>query len=473
MKAIFFLFALAALTGCTKLTEEPQSFVPPEKYYSTPAQVESAFAAAMDKIYNEWEGYSDGIGAGLFVNDDQYYGGDLVISSSHADLQWKFHYTALLNINTALKAIKGGSLAGTDQEIIDGLVGQGRFLRAYNYFMLVRMFGGVALLTEDSPDPIANDAPRNTVAETYALIESDFQYAIANLPDRWPDAPGKPTKGAAKGLLAKAYLTMATAPLNETSNYAKAAALALEVIQSGIYSLEEDVNDVFQPDHKYGPEYMWSLNANEKDRATDPHSWKPDFLDGWSGGKIEPAFEQTYPVGPRKEAYLFYQYNGIPYTDASWSPDNYPFVKKFANVTDDEYKSGRSTLNVPVIRYADVLLIYAEAKNMANGAPTQDAVDAINEVIDRANGYVSSPSHPLLTTGMSKDAFDNTVIQERSWELCFEMDRWFDLVRKHMVKEKNPLYEENFTVDDYLFPIPAIDLLLDKALTQNPGYPAP
>jgi hypothetical protein len=473
LSIFFFLLVFSCtLIACRKLEEHPISLGTPDDFYTTPEQAESAFAAAMNELYNEWEGYN-GVGENLFINDDQFYGGNLIITSSHADGAWQIHYGALLNINTALKAIKKGSLGSIDQEIKDELVGQAKFLRAYNYFMLVRMFGGVPLLTEDSPDPVVESIGRSTVEEVYAQIESDFTDAIAKLPETWPGQPGKPTKGAAKSLLAKVYLTMATAPLNEISNYAKAANMAWDVIQSNAYKLEDDVYNVFQNSHKYGPEMIWSLDANDMDRATDPHTYAPDFLGGWSGGRVEPAFEQSFPDQPRKRAYLFYEYNGKPYTDPSWSPDNYPFIQKYLNVTSEEYETGRSILNIPVIRYADVLLIFAEAKNKANGGPTQEAVDAINLVRQRANGNQPNPSYPDLTMAMSEAAFDDAVIQERSFELCFEMDRWFDLVRKRIVKEKNPTYQQNFTDDDYLFPIPELDLRLNPKLEQNPGYPTP
>lgn len=128
-------------------------------------------------------------------------------------------------------------------------------------------------------------------------------------------------------------------------------------------------------------------------------------------------------------------------------------------------------MNMLIIRYADVLLIYAEAANMANGSPTQEAVDAINLVIDRANGYTDNPFHPKLTAAMSMEAFDAAVIEERNQELCFEYDRWFDLIRKRILKEKSiPSIQQNFTEDDYLFPIPDNDIQLNPLLTQNPGY---
>jgi len=460
----------AGIVSCTKnLREEPISFVSPDKFYNSPQQVESAYAASMNFLWDYWSGYSYGYGS--FINDDQYYGGDLNISSSNGSDLWSAHYSAILNINTALHAIKSGNVKNATQEDLDLLIGQARFLRAYNYFMLVRMFGGVPLITDETPDPVANPLPRASVAEVYDLIVSDFTDAAAKLPSSWSDAPGKPTRGAAKGLLAKAYLTMSTAPLNATENYAKAAATALEVIQSGDYSLVTNVSDVFNLSNKYGPEMMWSFNSSYDDVATDPQIWAPENMDGWGDASVEPAFEQQFPEQPRKNAYLITELNGVHYTD--WDVQHTPYIRKFLNISKDDFDSYSSTINFPIIRYADVLLIYAEAANMANGSPTQEAVDAVNQVIDRANGYVANPAEPLLTTAMSKEAFDDAVIEERNLELCFEFDRWFDLIRKRILDVKNPDWSANFSDDDYLFPIPEADLRLNKLLTQNPGYPTP
>ena len=91
--------------------------------------------------------------------------------------------------------------------------------------MLVRMFGGVPLITEETPDPIQNPMARASLAEVYGLIVSDLIFASEKLPESWSDAPGKPTSGAAKSMLAKVYLTMATYPLNDPTNYQKAAEL--------------------------------------------------------------------------------------------------------------------------------------------------------------------------------------------------------------------------------------------------------
>jgi len=167
---------------------------------------------------------------------------------------------------------------------------------------------------------------------------------------------------------------------------------------------------------------------------------------------------------------------GVPYTKAFSTSS--PYWQKILFYLDpNDFTGNTCANNMPILRYADVLLMYAEAVNQANGSPTQAACDAINQVIYRANGYASNVAHPILTTSMSKQAFDDAVIQERSWELCFEWpDRWFDICRKRILDKVSapyPQYLANFSAERYLFPIPQNELKLDKLLIQNPGYAVP
>ncbi len=471
LKTKFFLLItiLSVATSCKKLDEKPISFVTPENFNTTPSQVEATFAGAMNNLWDYWGGY--GYAMGNFINDDQYDGGDLVISNNHGSDLWELHYRSILSLNSAIAAMKKGSLgAAISPDVYDVLMAQAKFLRAYNYFMLVRMFGALPLLTEDTEDPINAKIDRSPIADVYSLIVSDFTEAANKLPAKWPTSQqGRPTSGAAKGLLAKAYLTMATAPLNDVSNYQKAADFAKQVMQEGNYSLVPDITQVFSVETKYGPEMMWSFNSNYADINTDPEIYKPGLLNGWGDFRVQKEWEQQYPKEPRKDAFILTEIDGKNYTE--WTDDQNPFIKKFMYDKQEDFDNYSSIMSMPIIRYADVLLIYAEAANMANGSPTQEAVDAINQVIDRANGHIDNPLHPKLTAAMSKEAFDAAVIEERNQELCFEYDRWFDLIRKRILKEKSiPSIQQNFSEDDYLFPIPDNDVQLNPLLTQNPGY---
>ena len=470
IKSYYLLFIAVVVTAmsCKKLAEKPISFVEPDDFYTTPSQIEATFAGAMNTVWDYWGGY--GYGMGNFIHDDQYDGGDLVIGNNHGSDLWSRHYAAILNLNTAIRSMEAGTLGPTvSQEDLDQLMGQAKFIRAWNYFMLVRMFGPLPLITEDSENPITAEVTRAPIADVYALIVSDFTEAIAKLPRKWDDFPGRPTSGAAKGLLAKVYLTMATYPIKDESKFALAADLASQVMQEGDYSLVPDINNVFAVGTKYGPEMMWSLNSNYEDINTDPQIYRPGLLEGWGDFRVQIEWEEAVPNTPRKNAFVLTELDGKHYKD--WTSDQSPFIKKFMYDNQDDFDNFSSVMSMPIIRYADVLLIYAEAANAVNNGPTTEAVAAVNQVIDRANGYTAIAEHPLLTTGMTEAEFDAAVIEERNQELCFEFDRWFDLVRKEILEEKTiPEYKVNFSTNDYLFPIPDADVELNESLGQNPGY---
>ena len=159
-------------------------------------------------------------------------GGDLIIGLNHGSDIYALHFANIKDINFALRSIIDRGLEGTSQEEVEQLVGQLKFLRAWNYFQLVRMWGGMQILTEDDTGDYFIQLPkRSSVEETYAFIIQDFEEAIDKLPEDWGTFV-RPNKWVAKALLAKAYLTMATAPLNDASYYSKAASLAKEVIDS-------------------------------------------------------------------------------------------------------------------------------------------------------------------------------------------------------------------------------------------------
>ena len=464
---------LVAAAGCQSLDEEPEGFVSPSNFYTTIGQGEAALTGSMNQLWDYWSGYS--YGYGNFVHDDQLLDGDLNIASNYGNDLWNIHYRALNNINGVLRAVKGGSIVGVDQADIDVLLAQAKFLRAYNYFNLVRMYGALPLITEDTPDPVTTPVTTRTpIEQVYDLIVDDFSFAIENLPATWDGAPGRPSSAAAKGLLAKVYLTMATAPLNKTENFAKARDLAADLMDDGTHSLVPNVYDVFKPDYKYGPEMMWSFNSTADDPATDPQIWAPSLLEGWGDASIDPEWSDSWfessPDEPRQDAYLILEVNGTPYTEFD---EQRPFIRKYLYISDDEYNTYQSRANFPIIRYADVLLIYAEAANMAAGAPTAEAYEAINQVRRRAfNVDLNAPSALAdLPAGLSAADFDAAVIAERDKELCFEYDRWFDIVRKRLLPTIFADREDvlaNYSEEDYLYPIPVFDA--QTLGSQNPGY---
>jgi len=470
---------LLVLASCESLDEMPPGIATPSTFYTTPEQCEAALAGAMAPLWGWYvsPGYGEGSGfSSYFGNDDQFEGGDLNIPSNYASSLWTGHYKAIANINSLLAAIKGGSLAKSDQAQVDEIVAQAKFLRGFNYFYLVRMFGALPLVTEDTADPVRTPiTTRTAVAGVYDLIVSDFTYAMNTLPSKTDldgANPGRPTSGAAKGFLAKVYLTMATAPLNNVSKYEDARRLAKEVIDSNEYGLTPDIWEVFMRGNEYGPETLWSFHSTPDDPQTDMNTGKPGEIDGYDGDLVSINFDTTFVDQPRRDAYvlryLIVDGDSLGYRDLT---SGLPYVRKLYNepyISRDE-GAGGSAADLFVLRYADILLIYAEASNRTNSGPTADGVSAINDIINRANGDTGAET--LATIGMNMQDFEDKVIQERAWELCFEMgDRWFDLVRKRILdiaNENTPDALENFSDDDYLFPIPSADAVY---IGQNPGY---
>lgn len=473
------LAILFAISGCQKLDEKPLSSISPENFYTTIPQCESALTGAMARLYSEWNDQSYGYAIPIFKRDDDFMGDNGNVPSDYGKSFWGSHWAAILNCNAVVKAINKGTVQGATAADLELLAAQAKFIRAWNYFDIVRLWGGVPIYNEMNEDPAINPLPRATIADTYKQIISDFTYAAQKLPVSWgEDKKGRPTSMAAHGLMAKVYLTMATNPLNATENYVKARDEAKIVMNDGIHGLLPNVADVFKRENKYSKEMIWSLIANSADPSSSPQIW--DTNNGWGDGSLEPRLDSIWPSQPRKKAYLV-TVNADGQNYLQWSGSQAPYSLKFcgANVTKAEYDSYKSYANLPVIRYADVLLIYAEASNMAAAGanPPQDAVDALNQIIDRANGGAGivnkDPRASRASISWTKEQFDKRVIVERHFELLVEYNRWFDLIRKKMLSDPEvfPKYWGYKAKDsDYLWPIPKLDIDNNPLLTQNPGY---
>lgn len=474
-KSIVALLLIFAGLSCQKLVEKPKSISTPDNFYRTVAQCEAAYAGSMNALWVTWSGYQE---LPAFP-DGQFEGASLDFGSTSFNDLWKWHYKAIANVNAVLKAVKAGSLAGNDQEAIDNVVAQGRFLRAFNYFTLVRLYGKIPYLTEDTPDPITTPLTpdsRLEIAAVYDLIQADLQFAVDHLGDFDAALPGKPNKWVAKGFLAKVYLTRATAPLNQTENYAKARDLADDIISNGPYILLPKFEDVFKTSNNRNMEVMFAFYESSDAPYMPGNVFAPSEMDGWSSGPVKIYWATNiYPEQPRKHSYLLLDFTSdiydpsAPIINWSESADGVPYIGKYnmPNLTfDQQVSGGDGGIEMKILRFADILLIYAEAANMANGGPTQLAVDRLNLIIDRANEGTGTESR--ATISMTKEGFDQKVIDERSFELCFENDRYFDVLRKRILQEVNlPDNAEGYDENDYLLPIPALDA---KALGQNPGY---
>ena len=353
------------------------------------------------------------------------------------------------------------------------------FLRAYAYFDMVRDYGDVPKIDFKVYDQSQANVPRAPVAEIYALIDADLQFAIANLPVAWDTKyTGRVTKGAANALLAKTLLYR--------KNWAAALATAETVITSGQYALLPNYADVFTEQHENSSESIFEIqnyeNANGSTNLSNNvaqyqgvrGSGQWDLGWGWNipnKGLVDTGYEAG---DPRKGQTILFSNakDDSLANDGKWGamvpdlPVKYWSKKVYTNpvrrgATGDRFGNW---LDMIILRYSDVLLIAAEAANELGMAPK--ALGYLEQVRARARN-----GKPVLPQIISTDqAVIRTAIkQERRAEFAMEWERFYDLVRwGDADRVLGPL---GYTPKNALLPIPQPDI--DKSndvLTQNPGY---
>ncbi|GAA4406696.1 RagB/SusD family nutrient uptake outer membrane protein [Nibrella viscosa] len=394
---------------------------------------------------------------------------------------WNQYYSAMYNINYALEKLGPSTIDATVKKQVEG---QLKFLRAYFYFHLVQYFGDVVLVTStlDKPER-AFDLVRSPEAEVYKQIEKDLKEAADLLPQTYPaNQAGRVTKGAALSLLGKMYLTR--------KQYAEAVTTLKQVTTLG-YSLLPKYADNFDPTKKNGPESIFEVQYQGGNDLGEHSNFMYVFAPRLSGAAVT-GFSTAVPLGrniPTNDIIAAYE-EGDLRKDASLKTGYtlngklvpVPFVSKYQH---PHTIAGRTDNNWPVLRYADVLLMLAEAINEQTG-PTAEALDYLNKVRTRAG---LAP----LGSDLDKEKFRTAVLKERRVELAFENHRWFDLKRTmtpaqlaafmnaHGAKEKaKPTVDRGgiafnaldyvFENHEYYFPIPAPQILINNKLAQNPGY---
>lgn len=389
------------------------------------------------------------------------------------DVLWNNSYSSISACNTLIALVRDNTKLSA--EVLAPIAGEARFLRALNYFNMVRWFGQIPILTEENQTN-ASQEPQASVEAIYTQIVTDLKQAETLLP-RVASEPGKPTRYAAKGLLAKVYLTMAGFPLNKTEYYAEARDKANEVMTDGRsdcgFGLESNYFNLWLFENRYtNSEFIFTLYSSS-DNGTGGYinrAIRPTVEGGWADWTSDKRFLAAFPEGDgsrvRGTFYLTFN-DGSSWQDADIAE---PYVGK---LRDGGPKAGgyagSSVANLAdgfycLLRYADVLLIYAEAANQAEGSPSTKAYEALNDVRGRAGlGALS---------GLAKEQFDAAVLDERNWELAFECNRWFDLCRRHKVAEVVRAYypDAQITDNNYLLPKPNDQLAIMAGVEQNPGY---
>lgn len=485
-RLIYILLPLFLLAGaCTDILERvPQGENTLDNFFATEEHAVQSVNATYAQLRNWTTHVFSYIGMTDIVSDDSDKGSlpsdafflqeidDFTLASTNVGPSsvWSGYYEGIFRANLAIANIP--DVPEMNENLRTRLLAEVRFLRGYYYFNLVRWFGDVPLILE--PFPADFSIPRTSADEVYAQIIADLEAAADVLPTRTGYSAadrGRATRGAALGILAKVYLTR--------GNFAEAERYALQVINSGEYDLYPDYARLFRREGENSVESVFEVQSAAYETGGGGSQYNevqgvrgtPNL--GWGFNRPSDDLVLAYETGdPRREATILYVGEVLP--DGSAIIEDNPNIagERFnqkAWVPEHPGGNGNGPGNIRILRFADVLLIAAEALN-ENGK-SAEALIPLNRVRARARG--SNPNALPDVTTTDQSALRDLIYRERRVELAMEQQRWFDLVRTGRAATRmQAVGKTNFVAGKHeLFPIPQSEIDLSQgALTQNPGY---
>jgi len=486
MKTKYIITALSLIfsfSSCSDFLDlKPKNELSVEDFYKTADQLEAAVSGAYavlreKNMYEDWYVFSEipsdntrNILSGSVSDQDEFDKYYIRTTNPYLDGFWYSSYKGINRINTVLGRMEGISI---DKTLSDRYQLECKFLRALMYFNLVRVFGDVPLVLKEISISEAYEYGRDPKDNVYQQIISDLKEAEGLPVSYKSDADvGRATSGAAKALLGKVYLTL--------NNYSEAETKLAEVINSSVYSLLENTagslnNDgyasVFYAQNHNSKEAVFEVQYKKGGYGTGSN-FSNNFAPENSGTNVVPVGGSLGNNIPEMEMFGVYEEGdlrrdfsmALGYNDnrkdGEWVDARY--VSKYFDVS---YSGNDNDNNFPVIRYADVLLMYAEALNQ-NGKTLQ-ACEYLNKIRRRGFGYQTTETSPVDINTSDKQTFFLAVEHERRVELAFEGHRWFDLIRTNRAVEVMTAKGYKLNESNLICPIPQKQIDVNPALKQN------
>lgn len=515
--------AIVLLAGCNKfLDTQPVDSITPDTYYKTQSDLDRALAAVYDRL-GDRRTYGSALYGYLCFSDEFYLKGQSTgymsntIDASMLELNrcWEALYAGIERANMLLDHIDGAQVSDSAKNEVKG---QALFLRGFYYFTLVDNFGAVPLKLASTQSPLEPALPRTPVADVYAQIVKDLKEAEGLVRDiTYYGYNGRISKTAVQAMLVRVYLTMAGYPLQDEAKYADARTYAEKVIQSNVHALNPSFQQIFinHAQDKYDiKECLWEVEYYGNNQEVIREG---GYLGSWMGvycpntdtgfaydyvhttAKLYNAYEagdgrRDWTIAPYRFAPNVTGVTNPPVTRTNWTATQ--IYERSAGKWRREYEVFKprnqdfTPINFPMLRYSDVLLMFAEAENHING-PTQDAYEAVNKVRRRGFGKAVDIADPAvdLPAGLAKVDFLEAIKKERFCELAYEGLRKHDLIRwgsyvftmQQLVTEYQATMPSSLsapaigqagrvTSRSVLFPIPNSEVAVNPYISQNPGW---
>ena len=481
---------LFVLGSCSKsyLNLVPISNYSSAGFYKTQADFELANAGIYSKLqglYNYYipfmlESRSDNT-ASMVSNLATYDWGNYASFTDNAltpttQIAWQGYYTVINAANAVLDQIDKGSFTDTVRQRY--LKGEARFLRGFAYFQLGWMYGGVPLIDHVKTAAEVLVIARSSQAATLAFAVTDLQQAASMLPSAWPQAAdlGRATQYAAMGILARLYLFQ--------KDFVSAQPLLKSIIASGKYTPAARYANCFLNQYNNSSEQVFQIQfvSGNVGQGTSLPTWSvpqsiksPMFPQGGNSIFLTLTHDLYNSYEPGDVRRDFTIQHGYTNTANQVDTTTCFYIKYAHGAVPASYTDWG--VNLPILRYTDVQLMYAETLNEAAYDPSGEAFTILNAVRARA-GIRALTSSDLP----DQASFRTALFHERRVEFAGEYLRWFDLVRSGTAmqvintllatsQEGNGLYQMKAT--NILFPIPALELKTNpdtRYMFQNPGY---
>jgi hypothetical protein len=502
------MIILMAVSSCTKdfLDRNPLNSVSSQIFWQSDTDVQTALAGVYSRLQQNFLGYErvylDGLSDNAFLDNNTNQGGNMntlttgnlsAATGGALNNLYSTPYRAIATCNFFLDNVDKAPIADAAKNVYKAEV---RFIRALSYFDLVQLFGGVPIYRSSPATADAAKVAKSTAAEVYTFIYEDLDFAIANLPD--DRYTGHAVKGSAAGIKARVLLTQ--------QRWADAATLLQDIMNSGKFALSNNYANLFKTagqgsgtggnaEIMFSTQYLAPNNAQRANQGMDielgwfslmqPYKDLIDDYEMTDGKRIteSPLYNATTPYNnrdPRLDLTIKLPgevwrnalgtiWSGSYVSQTTFVMEKYvdlsraPFTTATAQATDQDYVH---------LRYADILLMYAEAKNEATG-PDNTVYTAVDAV--RARAGINMPALDR-TRYSTKDLLREAIRHERRIELALEGQRYFDLKRWNTAHIKLPTLKTPsgaaliFNTNNYLLPFQQTELDNNLALKQNTGY---